>query len=88
MPSRKAPEPDYVVLCSEAVDWQRDAETVAERGFPMLVHGITDRDLDFVRQLVRKHHLKSSLNLTTHEYLVWKTEAVAPILVGLTSSGQ
>ena len=74
MPSRRAPEPDYVVLCSETVDWQRDAEAVAACGFPMLVHGITDRDLDFVRQLVKKHRLKSSINVATHEYLVWKPQ--------------
>lgn len=77
MPSRKAPEPDYVVLCSEAVDWQGDAEMVAAAGFPMLVHGVTRRDLEFVRGLAKKHQLKSSMNLAKKQYLLWKTGSTA-----------
>jgi hypothetical protein len=78
MASRKAPEPDYVVLCSETVDWQRDAETVAACGYSMLVHGITNRDLDFVRQLVKKHHLQSAIDIRKHKYLVWKANPAPP----------
>ena len=78
MPSRRAPEPEYVVLCSETVDWHSDAELLAACGRPMLLHGSTRRDLEFVRSLMKKHHLSSTLDLPRQRYLVWKTDPLPP----------
>jgi hypothetical protein len=36
--------------------------------------GETDRDLAFVRGLMSKHKLKSVIDLTNREYLLWKTK--------------
>jgi hypothetical protein len=52
--SARTPEPEYLVICSEDVDWQTQVERVASFGRPMLLWGKTDADLAFVRDLMSK----------------------------------
>jgi len=77
MPSRNAPEPEYVVLCADSVDWHDDAELIAASGHPMLLHGSSDRDFDFAQDLMTKHKLKSSIDLPNKKFLLWKTKPAA-----------
>ena len=74
MPSRKAPEPEYLVLCSSDVDWRSQAETVASFGRPMMVWGAADEDLNFVEALTTKHRLKSVIDRENRKYLLWKSK--------------
>jgi hypothetical protein len=73
VPSRKAPEPEYVVLCSDSIEWRREADLIAATGHPMLLHCSSDRDADFAQQLRTKYTLKSSIDAGAKKFLLWKT---------------
>lgn len=67
--SGKAPTPDYIVLCSETVDWKAHAEMVASLGKSILFIGANDDA--FIARLRKKHGLSCEVETDSNNILLW-----------------
>lgn len=66
---QQPPVPDYVVLCSDAMDWKAQAEMLASRGKTMLLIGACDDE--FVATLRAKHNLSCHIHDSDNKMLLW-----------------
>lgn len=65
----QSPTPDYIVLCSDSVDWKTHAELVASLGKSILLIGACDEA--FIAALQKKHNLSCEIEPASNKILLW-----------------
>lgn len=66
---QKTPVPDYIVLCSDSMEWKAHAEVVASLGRSVLLIGACDDD--FVERLRAKYNLCCEAQGKKGDVLLW-----------------
>ena len=69
---RKTPVPDYIVLCSDSMEWKTHAEVVASLGKSVLLIGASDDQ--FIERLRAKYNLSCEAQPEKGKVLLWNPE--------------
>lgn len=66
---QKTPVPDYIVLCSDSMEWKTHAELVASLGRSVLLIGACDAE--FIERLRAKYNLSCEAQGENGDVLLW-----------------